>query len=136
MMDSLHSTPILIFDGLCNLCNGLVQFIIQRDHKGIFRFASLQSENGKKLLAQYGLPIDTIDTLVLIENNEAYIRSTAALKIAPYLSGFWIWTKLLWLFPTFIRDWGYDFIARYRYRWFGKRERCMLPREEWRERFL
>lgn len=128
--------PILLFDGVCNLCNGVVQFIIKRDKKRIFRFASLQSDIGGELLVQYGLPIDKVDTIVLIENNQAYTRSTAALRVAPHLNGFWSWTKLLWLFPAFIRDWCYDFIARYRYRWFGKRERCLLPREEWRGRFL
>lgn len=128
--------PILLFDGICNLCNGVVQFIIKHDMKGIFRFASLQSDIGQELLAKYGLPTDAISTIVLIENGQAYTHSSAALKIAPHLSILWIWTKLLWIFPAFIRDWIYNWIAKNRYRWFGKQESCMLPKEEWKGRFL
>lgn len=130
------SHPILLFDGVCNLCNGVVQFIIKRDKKAVFRFASLQSTIGKELLKQYGLPCDEINTIVLIENDQAYTHSTAVLKMASNLSIFWIWTKLLWLLPAFIRDWGYNCVARNRYRWFGQQESCMLPRPEWKERFL
>ena len=132
-----HSShPILLFDGVCNLCNGVVQFIITRDHKAIFRFASLQSDIGQSLLIQYGLPIDEINTIVLIENGQAYTHSTAALKMASHLGIFWIWTKLLWLFPAFFRDWVYSGVAKNRYRWFGKQETCLLPKAEWKGRFL
>lgn len=134
MYQSTHS--ILLFDGICNLCNGVVQFIIKRDKKGIFRFASLQSDIGQELLAKYGLPTDAINTIVLIENGQAYTHSSAALKIAPHLSILWIWIKLLWIFPAFIRDWIYNWIAKNRYRWFGKQESCMLPKQEWKGRFL
>ncbi len=135
--DNVNSArPIVLFDGVCNLCNGIVQFLIQRDTKGIFRFASLQSDIGKTLLAQYNLSIDAMNTIVFIENKQAFTHSTAALKIASHLGLLWSWTKLFWLLPKTLRDIGYNWISNNRYRWFGKKEQCMLPRKEWKNRFL
>lgn len=128
--------PVILFDGVCNLCNGSVQYVIKHDKQGLFRFASLQSDGGQKLLQQYQLPQNDFTSFVLLENNEVYTRSTAALKVARKLSGF---VKLLYGFiivPAFIRDAVYNFIAKNRYKWFGKQESCMIPTPELKERFL
>lgn len=126
---------ILLFDGVCNVCNGFVQFVIKRDPAGYFQFASLQSEEGKKLLQQYGLP-ETLETVVLIENNTAYTYSTAPLRTARKLKGFWKFGYVFLIVPRFIRDAVYRFIARNRYRWFGKKESCMMPSPDVQSRFI
>lgn len=127
---------IILFDGVCNLCNGAINFIIKHDPKGIFKFASLQGETGKQLLAQYNIDPQETDSIVLIDNDQVSVKSSAALRIAknlnqgyPLLFGFMI-------IPTFIRNGVYDFIAANRYKWFGKKESCMLPTPELRSRFL
>lgn len=127
---------LVLFDGVCNLCQGSVQFILKRDPRGRFRFASLQSDEGSRRLAEHGLPSESLTTLVLLEEGKAYLRSTAALRIARHLSGAWPLAAVFLLVPRPLRDRIYDFIARNRYRWFGKTEACLLPRPEWRERFL
>jgi predicted DCC family thiol-disulfide oxidoreductase YuxK len=127
---------IILFDGVCNLCNGAVQFIIKRDAKDIFRFASLQSETGQKLLATHQLQHKNIDSIVLVKNNNAYIKSTAALHIAKELSGIWKLAYYYIFIPKFIRDAVYDFVARNRYRWFGKKDQCMVPTAQLKSRFL
>jgi len=127
---------LVLFDGVCNLCNSSVQFILKRDPFKKFRFASLQSETGRRWLAKMGLPADSLDTLVLIENDKAYTRSTAALKIARHLSGLWPLFYGLIVLPAFFRDALYRCVARNRYRWFGKKEACPLPKPEWKDRFL
>lgn len=127
---------IILFDGICNLCNGAVQFVLKRDKKGIFKFASLQSDAGRKLLEAHGLPEDHLKSFVYIQDDKVYTRSDAALKIAAQLS---YPTRLLsWLMivPGFIRDFVYDLIARNRYRMFGKKEACMLPTPQLKQRFL
>lgn len=129
-------TALVLFDGVCNFCQGSVQFILLRDPKGRFRFASLQSDEGRRRLAEHGLPTESLTSLVLIEGGKAYRRSTAALRIARHLSGAWPLAAAFLIIPRPLRDLVYDFIARNRYRWFGKTETCMLPRPEWRERFL
>ena len=128
--------PIILFDGVCNLCNGAVQFIIKRDRKKLFRFASLQSEKGQQLLAEYHLPQNNFSSFVLIQEDKAYQSSTGALRVAKQLSGP---IQLLYGFiivPPFIRNWVYKLIANNRYRWFGKKESCMVPTAELRSRFL
>lgn len=132
----LISSPIILFDGVCNLCNGAVQFIIRHDKKRQFYFASLQSPAGQELLKEYGLPQNDFNSFVLIENSRAYTRSAAALRVAKKLSGGW---KLIYGFiivPKFIRDAVYKFIARNRFKWFGERESCMVPTKELKGRFL
>lgn len=126
---------ILLFDGVCNVCNGFVQFVIKRDPEGYFQFASLQSEEGKKLLQQYGLP-DTLETVVLIENDTAYTYSTAPLRAARKLKGIWKVGFVFLIVPRFIRDAIYRFIAKNRYRWFGKKESCMMPTPDIQARFI
>lgn len=128
--------PVILFDGVCNLCNSSVQFVIRRDKKGSFRFASLQGRSGQQYLQQYHLPVDAFNSFVLIENNKVYTRSTAALRVARQLGGGW---KLLYGFiviPRFIRDAVYNLVAKNRYRWFGKKEACMIPSPELKARFL
>lgn len=128
--------PILLFDGVCNLCSGFVQFMIKRDPAGKYRFASLQSDAGQALLQQYQLPTDAINTVVLIENGRAYTHSDVALRVAPQLQGFWGWVKIGYLLPKAWRDRIYDWVAAHRYRWFGKKEECWLPSPDLKARFL
>lgn len=127
---------LVLFDGHCNLCTGAVQFIIRRDKKNKFRFASLQSEPGKQLLKKYELPEEKTNSVVLILYKKAYTESTAALLIARHLSGIWPALYFFIIVPPFIRDAVYRFIACNRYDWFGRRATCWLPSDELRARFL
>ncbi|MBI3883130.1 MAG: thiol-disulfide oxidoreductase DCC family protein [Sphingobacteriales bacterium] len=132
----MNSQPIILFDGVCNLCNTAVQFVIRHDPQAKFLFASLQSEAGQQLLQQYNLVANDLNSFVLIQDNKPYIRSAAALKTAWQITGIW---KLLYFFiiiPSFIRDAVYRLIANNRYKWFGKRASCMLPSPELKARFL
>ena len=113
-----------------------MQFILQRDRAGVFRFASLQSERGRALLVEHGLDPDQLDTVVLIEDGRAYLRSDVPLRVAPRLDGPWGWVSAFRVLPRGVRDRIYEWVAANRYRWFGKREECMLPRPEWTNRFL
>jgi predicted DCC family thiol-disulfide oxidoreductase YuxK len=128
--------PILLFDGVCNLCNASVQFVLKRDPEGRFRFASLQSEAAQELLAQFEHAPADLSTVVLIENGQLYTKSDAALRAARRLPGLWPLLYGFIILPRFLRNGVYDWIARNRYRWFGREEQCMLPRPEWKERFL
>ncbi len=128
--------PIVLFDGVCNFCNGSVNFIIRRDPKKKFRFAPLQSEVGQKLLKQFGLSTTDLDTMILIDGDRYYSRSTAGLQIARRMSGLWPLLFAFIVVPPFLRDFVYNVIARNRYRWFGKRDACMVPTPDLRERFL
>ena len=127
---------ILLFDGVCNLCNSTVQFILKRDHKAQIVFAALQSKEGIEIQKHFGLAPQKLDTLVFVQNEKVLLRSSAALSIFSKLGGFWKLSNIFWIIPSFIRDAIYDFIANHRYRWFGKEETCLLPRPEWKERFL
>ena len=134
MEESLH--PIVLFDGVCNLCNGSVQFIIRRDPAARFRFASLQSPLGEELGPGSGSTRQAVDSVILVEGDRWYKESDAALRIARGMGGAW---KALWalrLIPRPLRDAAYRLVARNRYRWFGKQETCWLPTPELRGRFL
>jgi predicted DCC family thiol-disulfide oxidoreductase YuxK len=133
---SENQPPVLLFDGVCNLCNASVQWVLKRDKKGVFRFASLQSDAGQALLRQQGLPTTGFDTVVLIDAGRVYLRSDAPLRVAAHLGGLWPLFGLLKIVPRALRNAVYNWIARNRFRWFGQREECWLPRKEWRERFL
>jgi predicted DCC family thiol-disulfide oxidoreductase YuxK len=129
---------IVLFDGVCNLCNSTVQIIIDHDPSGYFRFTSLQSEKAKELLAGFGMkpPEGDPDSILLIQDGKVYSHSGAALRIARRMTGAY---KLFWatiVVPWFIRDLVYRFIARNRYRWFGREEACRVPTPELRARFL
>lgn len=128
---------IILFDGVCNLCNGFIQFVIKRDTADTFRYASLQSEIGKKLLGERGIDSNSIDSVVLIEPGVAYyIKSDAALQIGSHLKGFRTISRILYLIPSALRNIIYDLIARYRYAWFGKKDACMIPTPELQSKFL
>jgi predicted DCC family thiol-disulfide oxidoreductase YuxK len=131
----LHQ-PIILFDGVCNFCNGAVNFTIKRDKQKQIRFAALQSEAGRQLVRQYGLPADDMRSFLFIENGKVYNRSTAALKVCRYLKGLWPLCYGLIVIPAFIRNGIYDWIARNRYKWFGERHECMVPTPDVRARFL
>lgn len=131
-----EDTPVLLFDGVCNLCNGVVQFIIRNDPDAEFRFAALQSEAGQALLERFDLPTDDFDSFVLVENGEYVTKSTAAILIAKRL-GFPF--SLLYPFivlPKSLRDRVYDLVADNRYRIFGRKEQCMVPTPDRQARFL
>ena len=128
---------IILFDGVCNLCNGFVQFVIKYDKKDIFRFVALQSELGIEIIKSVGLNNKNIDSVVLYESKTLVaIKSNAALKILKSLGGFWQMTVLLKIFPIFFRDFVYDIIARNRYKWMGRSENCMIPTKELNAKFL
>lgn len=128
--------PLILFDGVCNLCTGSVQFVLKRDSKKQFRFASLQSETGQKILKTLGLSTMELKTFLLVEEGRAYFKSTGFLRVTRRLRPFWPLLTVFVIVPRFIRDAIYDFIARHRYRWFGKKEACWVPTPELRERFL
>jgi predicted DCC family thiol-disulfide oxidoreductase YuxK len=128
--------PVLLFDGVCNLCNGVVQFLVPRDPDGTLRFASLQSEAAAELLAECDLPSDSTESVVLVEDGTCYEKSAAAIRVAEHLGGVYALASVFRYVPRRVRDALYDFVAERRYRWFGKRERCMVPSPDLRSRFL
>jgi len=126
---------IILFDGVCNLCNRSVQFILKRDPNEQFKFTSLQSETGQNLLRKHALKPD-MKSVILIENDQIFLKSTAALRIAGRMKGLWKLAGVLYIIPRPIRDFIYQWVAKNRYKWFGKADSCMLPRPEWKNRFL
>ena len=127
---------IILFDGMCNLCSSSVQFIIKRDKKKLFRFASLKSSYGQKVSEQFGLPANEMKSFVLVKNGQLYSRSTAALLVAKELSGGWPLLSAFMILPPALRNPVYNLVAKNRYNWFGKKTECWLPSQELRERFL
>ncbi len=134
MQQKSRPSTIVLFDGVCNLCNAAVNFIIDRDPRAVFHFAPLQSDIGQALTRQWHLEHE--DTIVLVEDGRCYVRSTAALRIARRLGGAWPLLSVLLAVPAPLRDAAYRFVARHRYRWFGTRDACRLPTPELRSRFL
>ncbi|MBC7949730.1 MAG: thiol-disulfide oxidoreductase DCC family protein [Chitinophagaceae bacterium] len=128
--------PVILFDGVCNLCNRIVQFVIRRDKSNHFRFASLQGKSGQEYLKRFQLPSNDLNSFILVERDKVFKRSTAALRVARRLNGMWPLLYGFIIVPPFIRDAVYDYIAKNRYRWYGRREECMVPGESLRERFL
>ena len=128
--------PILLFDGHCNLCNAWVKFVVNRDHLGKVRFASLQSRVGKTLLDEFQIDQNYNDSLVLIEEEEVFVSSTAALRTLSYLSTWESQLKFLLVLPRPFRNFIYRLVAKYRYKWFGRQEQCMVPSAELSQRFL
>ena len=128
--------PVILFDGVCNLCNFAVDFVIRRDPEARFRFASLQDDFGQHILRENGLPSSELSTFVLVEQGQIYTKSTAALLVARHLGAPWPVTQIFLIIPRPIRDWVYGLIANNRYRLFGKRETCRLPSPEEKARFL
>ncbi|WP_144905522.1 thiol-disulfide oxidoreductase DCC family protein [Halobellus captivus] len=128
--------PVVLFDGVCNLCNGVVGFLLPRDPNGRLRFAPLQSAAGKALLADHGLPIEELETIVLVEGDSAHTKSDAAIRIAELLGWPYRLLRIGRVVPRPIRDRLYEFIADNRYDWFGRKEQCMIPDEDVSDRFL
>jgi predicted DCC family thiol-disulfide oxidoreductase YuxK len=128
--------PVILFDGVCNLCSGAVQFIIKRDKKDVFRFASLQSSFGQSVLKKYKLPSHELSSVILVENDIIYTRSTGALKVAKQLSGGWPLLYMFIIVPRFIRDAVYNYVAKNRYKWFGKKQECWLPTPALKNKFI
>jgi predicted DCC family thiol-disulfide oxidoreductase YuxK len=127
---------ILLFDGICNLCNGFVRFIIKRDSNLKFKFAALQSDRGQDWLEHFGLSGNNFDSFVLIQGNAYYVKSTAVLKMFKELGGIWRLFYIFILLPVPVRDFFYNLIAKSRFTIFGKRHECMIPTPELMERFL
>ena len=135
-MSDLKNKGLVLFDGVCNFCNSSVNFIIKNDKTDHFRFLPLQSERGKKIVTEYNLDPENLQTVILLEQGRIYTRSTAALRIARKLSGGW---KLMYGFvivPSVVRDFFYNIIARNRYKWWGQRDSCMIPTPEVKRKFL
>ncbi len=128
--------PVILFDGVCNLCIGSVQFIINRDKREIFRFAPLQSDTAQKLISKLHLEKQDLASIILLENSTYYTKSTAALRIARSLGALWPLLYIFIVIPKSIRDPLYDIVARNRYEWFGKKDKCMIPNKEIEKRFL
>ncbi|MFL0352663.1 thiol-disulfide oxidoreductase DCC family protein [Xanthomarina sp. GH4-25] len=137
MIELEQNKQLILFDGVCNLCNASVQYVIKHDKNNEFMFAPLQGETGKKIINHYKIDTSKIDSIILYTNtNKIYFKSTAALKIASKL-GFP--TNLLRVFlivPAFIRNWVYNYIAKNRYKWYGKQNECMIPTENLKAKFL
>lgn len=131
-----QTKDIVLFDGVCNLCNSAILFIIKRDKKDRFRFAPLESKLGKELLDQHGINPLEIDSIVLVSGDSAFAKAGAALRISKHLSGLWPLLYCFIIVPKFISNLVYDFIARNRYKWFGKKESCMIPTPELKSKFL
>jgi len=128
---------IILFDGVCNLCNAAVQYVIKRDKKDVFRFVALQSPLGQKILVHIGINTKNIDSIVLYEPGVAYYyKSTAAIEIAKALGGLFGFSVIFRLIPAFLRNPIYDYIAKNRYKWYGKQESCMIPTAELKMKFL
>ncbi len=126
--------PIIFFDGVCNLCNGAINFIIDRDKKGYFKFAPLQSSIAENYIPQS--VIEKTDSIILWNSGQLYSKSTAALKISRHMDGAWKGLYAFMIIPRFIRDFVYEIIAKNRYKWFGKRDSCRMPTKDIKNRFL
>ena len=128
--------PIIFFDGVCNLCNASVQFVIAHDKKDRFRFTALQGDYAKEILPQFNADLGKLNTILLLEDGKLYTKSSAALRVARKLNGL---IPLLYAFlivPKFIRDWVYDIIAKNRYRWWGRQESCWIPTPDLKSKFI
>ncbi len=132
-MDNRH---IVIFDGVCNLCNGAVNFIINRDPEGVFAFTPMQSDLAQELMNKHKIHNVGIDTFLLIKNDQCFVFSSAALEIAKDLSGLWYTFNILKFVPRIIRDFIYKQFARNRYTLFGRQETCMVPTKRVKSRFI
>ena len=135
--DSLkQNNHVILFDGVCNLCSGIMAFVYKRDNKNRFKFAWIQDENSKEIFNWLDLDLEDIKTIILIDMEKPYFKSTAFLKIVRYLRFPWPVLTVGYILPGIIRDWIYDFVAVNRYKWFGKKEACMVPTGDLLNRFL
>lgn len=136
MNELIKNKTILLFDGYCNLCQASVKFILKHERNNYIYFTSLQSPIGIDIQNHYSINHKKIDSFIFIENNNAYIKSSAAIRVSKYLKGFYPFCLWLLIVPPFIRNWIYDYIAKNRYKWFGKKESCLVPDENLAKRFL
>ncbi|TDL78604.1 thiol-disulfide oxidoreductase DCC family protein [Peribacillus frigoritolerans] len=132
----MKNRKVLLFDGVCNFCNGTVQFVLKHDKKAVFKFASLQSDAGQQILAENSLPLKDFDSFVYVDGDKVYLKSTAALHVLKELGGLFRLSFVLIVIPRPGRDYVYSILAKNRYKWFGKKDACTLPSPETRERFL
>jgi predicted DCC family thiol-disulfide oxidoreductase YuxK len=132
----LENRQILLFDGFCNLCNGVVQFVIKKDKKNKIKLAPLQSTSGQSLLKQFNLPMGYFTTFVYIKDNKVYLKSSAGLQVLKDLGGFWQLFYFLIVVPKPLRDFIYSIFAKTRYKIFGKRDTCMVPEPGIKNKFL
>jgi len=131
-----NNKKLILFDGVCNLCNSAIQYVIKHDRDDTFLFAPLQSEVGKKVISKYNIDTDKTDSILLYSNeNGLSIKSTAALKVAKHLGFPRNLLTIFFIVPPMIRNWVYDFVARNRYKWYGKKEECMIPTPELKSSF-
>lgn len=131
----MSNNPVIFFDGVCNLCNASVQFIIEHDKRKYFQFTALQGNYAKAIVPELEANANQLNSILLLEGGKIYQKSTAALKIAKKLSGFWPFIYGFIVIPKFIRDWVYDLIAKNRYKWWGRQESCWVPTPELKSRF-
>jgi predicted DCC family thiol-disulfide oxidoreductase YuxK len=135
-MNIITDKKIVLFDGVCNLCNSSVQFILKRDKKNQFLFGSLQGKTGQAYLQQFQLPADTLNSFMLVEGSTMYTQSTGALRMLKHIGGLWSLLYAFMIVPKFIRDGVYKLVAANRYKWFGKQDACWLPAPGLKEKFL
>ncbi|SDH64455.1 Predicted thiol-disulfide oxidoreductase YuxK, DCC family [Pedobacter terrae] len=132
----ISKNPVIFFDGVCNLCNASVQFVIEHDQKDLFKFTALQGDYAKETLPKFNADLEKLATILLLEDGKLYTKSSAALRVARKLNGL---IPLLYTFiivPKFMRDWVYDWIAKNRYKWWGKQESCWVPTPALKSKFL
>lgn len=127
---------VIVFDGVCNFCNAFVNFVLNQDSGGLFKFGTLQSQPAQQILTQLHLSTQDYETFLLLENGKVFTKSTAALKIFRCLHGWWPWLYAFIIIPRPLRDMVYSFIARHRYQWMGKSETCRVPSPQERARFI
>lgn len=133
----IEGKKVILFDGVCNLCNSSVNRVIRWDKKNLFLFASLQSEFGIKLVEKLGIDTSQIDSIILYDPGVSYeVKSSAILKITNDLGGWWKLMNIFWIVPTALRNYVYDFVAKNRYKWYGKKDSCMIPTPELKAKFL
>jgi predicted DCC family thiol-disulfide oxidoreductase YuxK len=132
----MNDGPVILYDGVCNLCNRSVQWVVRRDRRGVFRFAAVQSKVARELLAGAGYDGQLPDSVVLIDGGRVMTESAAAIGVARRLGWPWRAAVVFWVVPAGVRNWLYRAVAKRRYAWFGKADACMMPRPELRERFL
>lgn len=135
-MDAQKDKKIVLFDGVCNLCSSSVQFILKRDKKNQFLFGSLQGKTGQQYLDRFNIPADTFNSFMLVEGNRLYTRSAGALRTLKHLGGGWSLLYTGIIVPAFLRDAVYNWVARNRYKWFGKKEECWVPTPALKAKFL
>ncbi|MFS0655595.1 thiol-disulfide oxidoreductase DCC family protein [Bacillus sp. 179-C3.3 HS] len=135
-MSFTNPSHLILFDGICNVCSGAVQFVIKHDPNERMMFASLQSDTGQRILKEHGLPLNEFNSFIYIEEGTLYMKSTGVLKVARHLKGIYRWSYVLLAIPRPIRDWFYNRIAKNRYKWFGQKTSCLMPTPNIKKRFL